>query len=165
MTCQVGASWKSTGSLESPPPPRSLKLTRHISPNAGGPGRHAVPPAMECRVDPTSEQCLRAKGLIVSIGIWVVLQIRVPLRGPLIRVPYYIGDLKRDLNLENYPFGQPLPFSTEPSSKGWTHSLRMFGGLYRLINSIAIGWPQKPTDTPKSLCKPKLGGPRAQPLP
>ena len=31
--------------------------------------------------------------------IWVALEIRVP----FIRVPYYIGDLKWDLNLENFP--------------------------------------------------------------
>ena len=28
---------------------------------------------------------------------------RVPFRVLFIRVPYYIGDLKRDPNLENYP--------------------------------------------------------------
>ena len=33
---------------------------------------------------------------------WVVLQIRVPF---LIRMPYSMGDLNRDLNLENYPYG------------------------------------------------------------
>ena len=36
--------------------------------------------------------------------IWVVLEIRVPLRVLLLRVPYYILDLKRDLNLWNYPY-------------------------------------------------------------
>ena len=35
--------------------------------------------------------------------IWAVLKNRVPFRVLLIRVPYYIGDLKGDPNLENYP--------------------------------------------------------------
>ena len=40
------------------------------------------------------------------LAIWAVLYIRVPLRGSFfIRVPYYIGDLKRDPNIESYPFG------------------------------------------------------------
>ena len=39
-----------------------------------------------------------------SISIWVVLQIRIPFKLPFIRVPHYIGDLKRDPNLENYPY-------------------------------------------------------------
>ena len=33
-----------------------------------------------------------------------VLPIRVPLGGPFIGVQYYIGDLKRDPNLENCPY-------------------------------------------------------------
>ena len=38
------------------------------------------------------------------LGIWVVLQIIGSLfRVLLIRVPYYIGDPKRDPALENYP--------------------------------------------------------------
>ena len=36
--------------------------------------------------------------------IWVVLQIRAPFRVLSIRVPYCIEDLKRDPNLENYPY-------------------------------------------------------------
>ena len=43
--------------------------------------------------------------------MWVVLQSRVPFRLLFIRVPYYIGDLKRDPNLENYPC---LVASAEP---------------------------------------------------
>ena len=34
---------------------------------------------------------------------WVVLYIGNPFRGLFIRVPYCIGDLKRDLDLDNYP--------------------------------------------------------------
>ena len=38
-------------------------------------------------------------------------KIRVPFRVRLIRVPYYIGDLKRDPNSENYPVHlEPEPF-------------------------------------------------------
>ena len=33
-------------------------------------------------------------------GMWAVLQNRIPFGGRFIRVPYHIGDLKRDLNLE-----------------------------------------------------------------
>ena len=37
--------------------------------------------------------------------MWVVLQnLGSPFHVLLIRVPYYIGDLERDPNLENYPF-------------------------------------------------------------
>ena len=39
--------------------------------------------------------------------IWVVVQIRVPFTILFIRVPYCFGDLKRDLNLENYPYLDP----------------------------------------------------------
>ena len=35
---------------------------------------------------------------------WVVFENLVPFRVLYTRVPYYIGDLKRDLNLENYPY-------------------------------------------------------------
>ena len=38
--------------------------------------------------------------------MWVVFQIRVPLGSLFIRVPYYIGDPKRDPDLENYPCTQ-----------------------------------------------------------
>ena len=34
---------------------------------------------------------------------WVVLYIRFLFKVPFIRVPYYVGDLKRDPNLGNYP--------------------------------------------------------------
>ena len=40
--------------------------------------------------------------LFIQALIWVVLQIRVPFRVLSIRVSYYVGDLKRDPNLENY---------------------------------------------------------------
>ena len=36
--------------------------------------------------------------------IWVVLEIRVPFRVLFISLPYYIGDLNRNPNLENYPY-------------------------------------------------------------
>ena len=35
---------------------------------------------------------------------WVVFQNRVPFTVLFVRVPYYIGDLKGDPNLENYPY-------------------------------------------------------------
>ena len=35
--------------------------------------------------------------------IWAVLEISVPFRVLLVRVPYCFGDLKRDPTLENYP--------------------------------------------------------------
>ena len=41
--------------------------------------------------------------------MWVVFQNRVPSRVVLIRVPYYIGDLKKDPNLESYPCEFPNP--------------------------------------------------------
>ena len=34
---------------------------------------------------------------------WVVFYIRVPLRVVFRRVPYHLGDPKKDPNLENYP--------------------------------------------------------------
>ena len=36
------------------------------------------------------------------VCIWVVFYIRIPFRVPFIRIPYYIGYLKRDPNLENH---------------------------------------------------------------
>ena len=42
---------------------------------------------------------------LASRKIWVVLQLRVPFRVLFIRVPYYIGDPKRDPNFDNYPYG------------------------------------------------------------
>ena len=38
--------------------------------------------------------------------MWVVLYFGAPFRVLFIRVPYYIGDLKRDPNLENCPRGE-----------------------------------------------------------
>ena len=35
---------------------------------------------------------------------WVVLEIRVPLSGLSIRLPYYFGDLNRDPNFDSYPY-------------------------------------------------------------
>ena len=35
--------------------------------------------------------------------MWVVVEITVPFGVLFIWVPYYVGDLKRDPNLENYP--------------------------------------------------------------
>ena len=37
-------------------------------------------------------------------AIWVGFENRVPFRVLFIRVPNYIGDPKRDPNLENYPY-------------------------------------------------------------
>ena len=39
----------------------------------------------------------------VQEHVWVVVKIRVHFRVLLVRVPYYIGDIKRDLTLENCP--------------------------------------------------------------
>ena len=38
------------------------------------------------------------------LTVHVALYIRVPFRVLIIRVPHYIGDLKWDPNLENYPY-------------------------------------------------------------
>ena len=43
-------------------------------------------------------------------SIWVVFKMRVPFRVVIIRVPYYIGDLKRDPNLESYPYSSYRSF-------------------------------------------------------
>ena len=48
--------------------------------------------------------------------IWAVFQIRVPFRVFFIRVPYHIGDLKRDPSLENYPYHQPYKPQTADSA-------------------------------------------------
>ena len=38
-----------------------------------------------------------------GFAMWVILYIRVPFRILLIRVPYYVGHLKRDPDSEKYP--------------------------------------------------------------
>ena len=54
-------------------------------------------------------------------SIWVVFKMRVPFRVVIIRVPYYIVDLKRDPNLESYPYSSYRRF---PKIKGVPY----FGG-------------------------------------
>ena len=48
--------------------------------------------------------------------IWGLFQIRVPVpfRVLFIRVPYYIGDLKGDPSLENYPYVE-IRISSHPN--------------------------------------------------
>ena len=54
--------------------------------------------------DAGPETFLNQELVLVPQTIWVVIKIRVPFRVLFIRVPYYIGDQKRDPNLENYPY-------------------------------------------------------------
>ena len=60
--------------------------------------------------------CNTGVGGIRKSSIWVVLQIRVPFRVLVIRVPYYFWDLKRAQNLENYPYIVLLSYTQESYS-------------------------------------------------
>ena len=56
---------------------------------------------------------LRTERFVCSTDTWVVFQTRVPFGVLCIRVLYYVGNPKRDPNLENYPH-TPFMFSLNP---------------------------------------------------
>ena len=89
--------------------------------------QYSIPAGLAAEVEPAQEPGEGGANSSCLIAKWAVLYSRVFLRVLFIRVPYSIGDPKRDLSLENYPHTNTLWLKTVV----WCLGFRVWGSGLR----------------------------------